>query len=90
MSWGCPGDEAKRLVREAHVAWRAEVSSATPELVQMPERVAGSLVTLGVVDSPALHVPLARGSARFAGLRANVFLCASRDVGAGALPRAPF
>lgn len=47
------------------------------ELVQMPERVAGSLVSLGVVDSPALHVPLARGSAQFAGLRAKVLLCAS-------------
>ena len=73
----CFNCEAKRLVREAHDAWRAEVNSATPKLVQMPERVADSLVTLGVVASPTLYVPLARGAAQFAGLRAKVFLCAS-------------
>ena len=62
---------------EANIEWQAALASARPKLAAMPERVAGRLVTLGVLASPTLNVPLAKHSARFAGLKAKVFLCAS-------------
>ena len=76
----CFNCEAKRRVCEAHALWQSAASTAVPKLVEMPARVAGSLVSLGVLSSPQLEVPLAPSapfghtSARFNGLRAKVFL----------------
>ena len=76
----CFNCEAKRRVCQAHAEWQLAASSAVPKLEQMPERVAGSLVSLGVLSSPRLEVPFARESSgrytstRFEGLAAKVFL----------------
>ena len=65
---------------QAHALWQSAASSAVPKLVEMPEHFAGSLVSLGVMSSPQLEVPLDRASqsrhtsTRFKGLNAKVFL----------------
>ena len=70
----------ERRVCQAHAEWQLAASSAVPKLEEMPERVAGSLVSLGVLSSPRLEVPFARESSgrytstRFEGLTAKVFL----------------
>ena len=76
----CFNCEAKRRVCQAHALWQSAASSAVPKLVEMPEHFAGSLVSLGVMSSPQLEVPLDRASrsrhtsTRFKGLNAKVFL----------------
>ena len=76
----CFNCEAKRRVCQAHALWQSAASSAVPKLVEMPEHFAGSLVSLGVMSSPQLEVPLDRASrsrhtsTRFNGLNAKVFL----------------